>query len=234
MMSKLIRSIKFPFVFDKKRLKKDVEKVMSSKWINHYNTNDYRGDWSSIALMSQGGKSENIYALDNGNDEVIYTDILLTCNYFKEILEQFIFKKTSVRLLRLSVGAEIKPHKDHCLGYEDGCFRIHIPIITNSEVNFILDNNRLIMNEGECWYIDANFTHSVSNYGEEDRIHLVIDGIRNEWTDALFFQEAKENDFVKPIPKISSEQKELMIEELKRMNTPAADQIIDNLLKGIQ
>lgn len=231
MMSELIRSIKFPFVFDTKRLKKDVENLMSKKWINHYNTNDYKGDWSSIALMSEGGKWDNIYALNSGNKEVLYTDILLSCNYFKEILEQFQFKKTSVRLLRLSVGAEIKPHKDHCLGYEDGCFRIHIPIITNSEVKFILDDKRLIMNEGECWYIDANFTHSVSNHGKEDRIHLVIDGIRNEWTDALFFQQATENEFVRPIPKISSEQKELMIQELKKMNTPTANQIIDDLLK---
>ncbi|WP_310557471.1 aspartyl/asparaginyl beta-hydroxylase domain-containing protein [Flavobacterium sp.] len=231
MMSELIRSIKFPLVFDTKRLKQDVENVMSQKWINHYNTNDYKGDWSSIALMSQGGKSDNIYALNTGNSEVLYTDVLLSCDYFKEILERFQFKKTSVRLLRLSVGAEIKPHKDHCLGYEDGCFRMHIPIITNSEVLFILDNKRLIMNEGECWYIDANFTHSVSNHGKEDRIHLVIDGIRNEWTDALFFQQATENEFVRPIPKMSSEQKELMIQELKRMNTPTANQIIDDLLK---
>ncbi len=230
-MSELIRSIKFPLVFDTKRLKQDVENVMSQKWINHYNTNDYKGDWSSIALMSQGGKSDNIYALNTGNSEVLYTDVLLSCDYFKEILERFQFKKTSVRLLRLSVGAEIKPHKDHCLGYEDGCFRMHIPIITNSEVLFILDNKRLIMNEGECWYIDANFTHSVSNHGKEDRIHLVIDGIRNEWTDALFFQQATENEFVRPIPKMSSEQKELMIQELKRMNTPTANQIIDDLLK---
>ena len=230
-MEELVRSIKFPFVFDKERLKNDVEKVMNKNWIDHYNTNDYVGQWTSVALMSVGGKSDNIYALNNNTEEVIYTEILNSCDYFKEILDGFLFKKTAVRLLRLAVGAEIKPHKDYCLGYEDGSFRLHIPIITNSEVEFILDDTRLIMNEGECWYIDANFTHSVANRGNKDRIHFVIDGIRNEWTDALFFKEANQEQFIKPVPKISEQQKKQMIEELERMNNPALKEIIANLKK---
>ena len=228
-MSTLVRYIKFPFIYNTAHLKADINKIISEHWINHYNTNDYTGNWSSIALMSQGGKSDNIYALPTSNTEVKYTDTLQQCDYFKEILEQFKFQKTSVRLLRLAVGAEIKPHKDYCLGYEDGCFRIHIPIITNDSVEFILDNERLIMNEGECWYIDANFTHSVINNGNIDRIHLVIDGIRNEWTDNLFFQNAHPDAFERSIPKISSAEKKLMIAELQKMNTPIAVKLIADL-----
>lgn len=231
-MEELVRSIKFPFVFDAKRLKNDVEKVMNKSWIDHYNTNDYEGKWTSVALMSVGGKSDNIYALNNNTEEVIYTEILNSCDYFKEILDGFLFEKTAVRLLRLAVGAEIKPHKDYCLGYEDGSFRLHIPVITNSEVEFILDNARLIMNEGECWYIDANFTHSVANRGSVDRIHLVIDGIRNEWTDELFFKQANQKQFIKPIPKLDDNEKTRMIEELERMNNPALEEMITNLKKS--
>lgn len=230
-MKELIRSITFPFVFDKELLKKDLKMVMNQNWTDHYNKNDYEGSWTSIALMSVDGKSDNIYAFNPNSEEVINTEILNSCAYFKEILEDFLFEKTSVRLLRLAVGAEIKPHSDHCLGYEDGCFRLHIPIITNSEVEFILDDTRLIMNEGECWYIDANFIHSVANRGGADRIHLVIDGIRNEWTDDLFFKHASREQFIKPIPEISPEQKKQMIAELERMNNPALQEIIDNLKK---
>lgn len=232
-MTELVRYIKFPLLFDKELLKKDVSKVLSDNWVKHYNTNDYSGDWDSIALMSQGGKSSTIYALPSNNDEVIFTEILDTCLYFKEVINQFKFQKTSVRLLRLSVGAEIKPHKDYCLGYEDGCFRIHIPIITNSEVEFILDNTRLIMNEGECWYINANFTHSVANRGKEDRIHLVIDGIRNEWTDELFFKNAKKDGFEKKIVQNTKEEREKIIQELRKMNTPVAEKLISDLLNEI-
>ena len=189
-MDNLIRHIKFPFTFDFEKMQIEVEKLLTKNWINHYNNNDYSGEWNAIALLSQGGQSTNITAFNLGTEKVIYTEVMDSCNYLKEIIDSFLFEKTTVRLLRLAAGAIIKPHTDNELGYEDGCFRIHIPVITNPEVEFILDNQRLIMNEGECWYINANFKHSVANKGKEDRIHLVIDGIRNEWTDALFFKVA--------------------------------------------
>jgi quercetin dioxygenase-like cupin family protein len=225
-MEKLVRTIKFPIVFDTERLKIDVQKVLKQNWVDHYNTNDYSGKWTSIALMSQGGKSDAIYALPNNNEPIINTEILDSCDYFKAILDGFLFEKTAVRLLQLAVGAEIKPHSDHCLGYEDGSFRLHIPIITNSEVEFILDGNRIIMNEGECWYIDANFVHSVANRGINDRIHLVVDGIRNDWTDQLFFAEANPDQFIKPTPTMSDEQKKLIIAELQHMNSTVANNLI--------
>lgn len=228
-MDTLIRSIKFPFVFDIEKLQNDLKKIINKNWTDHYNTNDYSGKWTSIALMSQNGKSDAIHAVSISNEKLVATEILDSCSYFKEVLDSFLFDKTAVRLLQLAVGADIKPHSDNCLGYEDGSFRLHIPIITNSNVEFILDGNRLIMNEGECWYINANFIHSVANRGSEDRIHLVIDGIRNEWTDALFYKEASEDQFIKPIPVISDEQKKLMIAELRRMNTPAANEMIKEL-----
>lgn len=228
-MDTLIRSIKFPIVFDTEKLKNDLSKIINKKWTDHYNTNDYTGKWTSVALMSKDGKSDSIYAFSNNNDEIVNTEILDSCTYFKKVLESFLFEKTAVRLLQLAVGAEIKPHSDHCLGYEDGSFRLHIPIITNPDVEFILDNKRLVMNEGECWYIDANFEHSVANRGKQHRIHLVIDGIRNDWTDDLFYKEASEKEFQKPKTVMSEEQKLLMIAELRKMNTAAADDIIRTL-----
>lgn len=228
-MDKLVRSIKFPMFFDPEKLKTDVQKIIDKKWTNHYNTNDYSGKWTSIALMSQNGKSDSIFALPNGDEKLVPTEILESCTYFQEILDSFLFEKTAVRLLKLDVGAEVKPHTDNCLGYEDGCFRLHIPIITNSEVEFILDGNRLIMKEGECWYIDANFTHSVANRGKEDRIHLVIDGLRNDWTDDLFFKEASQNEFIRPVTETSEKEKQLIIAELKRMNPPNLDAILKDL-----
>jgi quercetin dioxygenase-like cupin family protein len=231
-MVDLIRHIKFDYSFDVERLQFDVTKALSLNWINHYNTEAYSGNWSSIALMSQGGNIDNIYALPSNSHEVINTEILESCSYFKEIIERFPFQKTSVRLLCLAAGAEIKPHKDYCLGYEDGCFRIHIPVITNKEVEFILDDEKLYMAEGECWYINANFTHSVANRGKQDRIHLVIDGIRNTWTDELFFQYANKEGFIKSSTVLNNKSDiNKVIEELKKMNTPVAEKLISDLLK---
>ena len=135
-MDKLVRSIKFPFVFDKEQLVIDTNKVIKREWVDHYNTMDYSGKWTSIALMSKGGKSTNINAFSSSKEVFVPTEALSCCSYFKEILDGFLFEKTAVRLLNLGSGAEIKPHTDHCLGYENGMFRLHIPIITNSNVIF--------------------------------------------------------------------------------------------------
>ncbi|OUD32645.1 aspartyl/asparaginyl beta-hydroxylase domain-containing protein [Flavobacterium sp. FPG59] len=225
-MKALIRHIKFELSFDFSKLQNDLQKILNNSWVQHYNKNDYDGSWTSIALLSANGKSDAIYAFDQTERELLPTEILAQCSYFTNVIDSLLFKKTTVRLLKLSAGAVIKPHQDHCLGYEDGCFRMHIPIVTNPLVEFILDNERLHMNAGECWYIDANFTHSVANKGTQDRIHLVIDGIRNNWTDALFFAHATAEEFIKPEPVMSQTQKLQVIEELKKLNTPAANAII--------
>src|SRR5688572_11182783 len=99
-MDTLIRSIKFPIVFDTEKLKNDLSKIINKKWTDHYNTNDYTGKWTSVALMSKDGKSDTIYASSSNIDEIVNTEILDSCTYFKEILDGFLFEKTAVRLLQ--------------------------------------------------------------------------------------------------------------------------------------
>ena len=132
-------------------------------------------------------------------------------------------------------SAEIKPHRDYALGYEDGNFRLHIPIVTNSKVQFILDGAELTMLPGECWYTNVNYVHSVANLGESDRYHLVIDGERNEWSDELFFSLASEESFQQiPIENASPKRMKQTIEELKRSNNPVVKPLIKRLLKNLK
>ena len=42
------------------------------------------------------------------------------------------------------------------------------------------------MREGETWYFNVNFFHSVTNNSPLDRIHLVIDCVVNDWLRAFF------------------------------------------------
>lgn len=225
----LVTQLKFPMTFDVERLKQDLAQALKQNWIAHYNPTDYSGDWNLIALMSCGGDQERIQAFPISGMAVIETEILQQCPYFKEVIDSFQFPKTTARLMRLQAGAVIKPHTDYCLGYEDGVFRIHIPVVTNPDVEFIIAGKRVIMEEGTCWYINANKEHSVANRGTEDRVHLVIDGQRNAWTDELFFSLAPEAHFQRPAPKLNDRDKKLMIEELKRQDTPVAREMIQRL-----
>ena len=83
--------------------------------------------------------------------------------------------------MKLAVGSNIKPHRDHDLAIEHGRARLHIPVVTNPDVDFRLEGERVVLQEGECWYFDLSRTHSVANHGHADRIHLVIDAVANPW-----------------------------------------------------
>jgi hypothetical protein len=137
-------------------------------------------------------------------------------------------------MLPLGVAAEIKPHRNHELGDEGGSPRLHIPITTNADVQFILDGIESTILTQECWYTNVNYVHSVENSGEVDRVHLVIDGGRNEWSDRLFFSLVPEESF-QPIPKEndSPETIKRSIEELKRSNEPIAKELIHELLSKL-
>lgn len=59
--------------------------------------------------------------------------------------------------------------------------RNHIPLITHKDVIFSVHNEDVHMKEGECWEINNNKLHRVSNNSDVDRIHLTIDIIPEKY-----------------------------------------------------
>jgi hypothetical protein len=87
----------------------------------------------------------------------------------------------SVRLLRLAPGSVIREHSDFDLGEELGEVRLHVPVVTNPNVEFYLAGKRVAMEAGECWYLDLSLPHRVQNRGASERVHLVVDCVLNDW-----------------------------------------------------
>ena len=220
--------LKLPFQFERKLLLNDLFTISSNHWIPQMYTMNYQGEWTSIALLSQGTPEDN-FAYASANKKVKQTEYLEKCPYFKSVLDHFHCPLISARLLKLSAHSEIKPHSDFKTGYEDNNFRIHIPIVTNNQVEFILDNEKLEMLPGECWYTNVNFIHSVTNNGSTDRVHLVIDGERNDWSDKLFFSLAPKESFNLSPDQNSQEVMQRIIKELKMRNEPGMQELITNL-----
>jgi len=78
-------------------------------------------------------------------------------------------------LTRLGAGIEIKRHKDKGI-ITAASHRIHVPVITNEKCFFTVDTESMVLPAGEVWIIDnVDRYHSVSNMGDESRIHLIID-----------------------------------------------------------
>ena len=73
------------------------------------------------------------------------------------------------------------PLSDFELSAEEGTARIHIPVVTNADVEFYLNGARVVLEAGSAWYLRLSDRHSVHNKGAEDRVHLVVDATVNDW-----------------------------------------------------
>ncbi|WP_443937131.1 aspartyl/asparaginyl beta-hydroxylase domain-containing protein [Pedobacter sp. MW01-1-1] len=223
----MLKYIQFPFQYEAALLKQELVICLQMNWNNHFNSKDYNGDWKSIALRSSTGNENDIYS-NYGVTSYTNTGLLAQLPYIQSIIASWNCETEAIRLMALHPNSEIRPHRDRGCNYKNGTFRIHIPIVTNDKVFFDLEGEKLFLQEGSCWYIDFENTHSIKNEGDTVRVHLVIDGLRNEWSDALFQQ----NGYVieqHEVPQYDEQTKQMMIAELEKMDTDAARQLIEQL-----
>lgn len=219
-METIFKYIKLPFSFDANAMLAEVS-GLTEVWLPHYNTNDYSGEWKAIPLRSVNGSLVNALPQLSANAEFLDTVLLQQCPAIKRTVDSLLCNKTAIRLLSLKPGTVVKEHSDPGLCYEDGEIRLHVPLVTNSAVEFYIDGENVQPLPGECWYMNFNLKHSLANYGETDRIHLVIDCIVNDWVHELF---ASCDNIVRiPSPgKFTGNDQRLIIEQLRTIGTETA------------
>ncbi len=145
----------------------------------------HKGEWTGIALHSLGGK-DSVFPSSPGMDKYQETGNLRKTPYFKKILEDLKCPKEVVRILFLPPGGHIKDHFDFHTNFQFGIVRLHIPILTDPEVAFIIDGQRMSWKAGELWYGDFSRVHSVKNDSQIIRVHIVIDVLINDYLLSLF------------------------------------------------
>jgi hypothetical protein len=153
------------------------------EWIQHFVKQHFDGDWSVLPLRSPATAKHPVQMIysDPTCETFVDTPLLASCPSMAAALTQFECPLRSVRLMRLGAGSVIKPHSDFDLDVDHGNVRLHVPVVTNDRVDFRLNGERVTLREGECWYLRLSDQHSVTNAGDTDRVHLVIDAIVNEW-----------------------------------------------------
>ena len=182
----MISTYKLPFSFDAQLLQSDLQRIMPEEWVAHFNQGYYKGEWSGVALRSAGGVASHINPEPLSQEPFRETPVLDQCPNVRALLETLKCPLRSVRFLKLAAGSRIKEHRDNDLGFESGQVRLHIPVTTNPRVKFFLDAHRILLNEGECWYLNFSLPHWIENGGDSDRVHLVIDCVLDEWLREFF------------------------------------------------
>jgi hypothetical protein len=175
--------LKLRLRFDADAMRRDLDHLASSDWVDHFVPQNYEGTWSVLPLRAPAGARHPIQTIysDPSCEVFVNTPLLAQCGYFQQVLAAFECPVHAVRLMKLTPGSTIKPHDDHDLAAEQGRVRLHIPVTTNADVDFRLNGTSIVMSEGECWYLRLRDTHSVANRGQTDRVHLVIDALVNPW-----------------------------------------------------
>ncbi len=233
-MQKIYAYIKLPILFEAYRLQQAIQLLAAEAWNLHFQEKHYNGNWKSLALRSPKGDPSNPFLIAEFAGDYGDTPLLHSTPYLQDVLQQFKCPLLSVRLLKLEAGAQVHEHKDADLCFESGQVRLHIPVQTHDKVRFWLQGEPVIMNTGECWYINVNLPHALANEGETDRIHLVIDAEVNDWLKDLF--ENADPKYVKTIepPQAHSiaEQMEI-IANLKALNLPAATELAIEMEKTV-
>ncbi len=228
-------SFLLPFSFDPTLLNEDLKKCMGYEFLRNYIPANYDGDKYILPLRSIDGKMDHGIALQGASNQFKDTEALKECNYFQEVINAFECPKESVRIMSLPAGAIINRHVDYQSGYEDGVFRIHIPIKTNDKVKFQLEDHDIKMNPGEAWYTNISLPHGVINEGKTGRVHLVLDCIRNDWSDEIFRSAGYdfEEESKAKTPVYSKETMKRMIEELSRQDNETSSLLIADLQKQL-
>ena len=179
----MLTQLKLPFRFDAQRLQEDLAALENVDWVDHFVQQNYQGSWSVIPLRCQADARHPVMMIYSNPTcrEWVDSPYLEGRIYFQKVLERFQCPLEAVRLMRLTPGSAIKPHRDHDLSLENGHVRLHIPITTNPDVTFFIGDAAIAMTEGECWYLRFSEEHSACNLGKTDRVHMVIDAVVNDW-----------------------------------------------------
>lgn len=186
----MLTSARLPLRFDPARLSADLARIEPGEWVPHFNADYFQGDWSGVALRAPESANSPLSA-DPHAQHYLDTPVLGRCAFFRQVVAEFHCTLRTVRLLKLSAGSSIREHRDYELGFDAGEVRIHVPVATNAGVEFYLDGQRVMMEVGECWYLNLNLPHRVENHSATDRIHLVIDCVLNDWLRDLILEKGE-------------------------------------------
>lgn len=163
--------IKLPVRFCAETLAAEVRALPADAWVPHpqkFEGNEY------VPLVTPAGLITNEFAGPMGT-----TPFLRQCPYLMEVMAALDCVWGRTRLMGLGPGGTVPEHIDTNY-YWRTHVRVHVPIITNPQVDFTCGGTTLQMAAGECWLLDTFQNHKVENRGTEQRVHLVLDTVGGE------------------------------------------------------
>jgi quercetin dioxygenase-like cupin family protein len=167
--------------FDADRLATDLERF-DERWWNRHAGPYHDGAWESVSLWAPRGDP---FEQRSFGGVFAATPALALAPGIRQVLDQFSCERNRIRLMRLRPGGRILRHSDPLHTIDPRLVRLHVPVVTNPDVFFLVNDERVEMRPGEAWHVDVRFPHAVENRGSSTRVHLVMDLVRDPGLDQL-------------------------------------------------
>lgn len=161
--------IKLPLSFDVEKLQQEIAAFDEDDWCPH--PQGFAGNGALLLISAHGNSAD-----DGMKGPMLPTPLLKKSPYLQQVLASFgtVFGRT--RLMRLDGNAEASKHMDASY-YWHQRMRVHVPIQTHPEVDFLCGDKKVHMKAGESWIFDTWEKHNVINPVDKVRIHLVADTV---------------------------------------------------------
>jgi len=161
-----------------------VDELFSKINSEHWHINSVRNSMSNLentqSIIMRFFSDYQKMRADSSNfsryieDFSIYDHYRPVINKIKlELSKHYEYKNYMVFLAKLFPYKNIGTHRDSS-PFLETCYRIHIPIKTNSKVDYIIENTPYYWEKCGVYEFDNTRLHSVTNNSSEDRIHLMF------------------------------------------------------------
>ena len=133
------------------------------------------GSWNTCMLWNATGDAADGRTRDyTGRAQI--TELGRKLGYVEDLMvTHFDLSKLRFgRLTRLAPGTVALPHRDY-VDLESDMARIHVPLMAAPEAYASEEQTIYRMGEGEVWFLDARIAHSIGNFSQRNRIHLMLD-----------------------------------------------------------
>jgi hypothetical protein len=180
--------IRIPLAFDAQRLAGEVAQFTPDDWRPH--PQGHPGNWALPLVAIRGDPMD-----DGVAGPMSPTPHLRRCPYLRQALAAINAPLGRTRLMKLDARAEATRHVDINYYWQQRV-RVHVPIVTFPEVEFLCGDASTRMAEGECWIFDTWRMHNVLNPTPRERIHLVADTVGSE----AFWRMAEGAEPVQAVP----------------------------------
>ncbi|MGE5292247.1 MAG: aspartyl/asparaginyl beta-hydroxylase domain-containing protein [Micromonosporaceae bacterium] len=156
------------------RIDADLAEVEPFGFVDSY-TEFVCGSWRTCMLWNATGDGADSQIRDYSGPAQM-TELGRKLGYLEELMTNHfdLEKLRFARITRLAPRTVVVPHRDY-VELESDLVRIHVPLMTAAEAYASEEETIYRMGLGEVWFLDATKVHSIANFSQRNRIHLLLD-----------------------------------------------------------